>query len=127
MVTSRGGHSLAELLVALTLLSASLGGAASAALLGSRSALEAVMRQHALSLATMALDSLAHMPEAPAAEGSLQPEPGWVVAWEAEPVAGVDAAGLRVMVTSVAVPRPLAELHGIWVAPLPGPLPGPLP
>jgi type II secretory pathway pseudopilin PulG len=139
MVTGRRGHSLPELIVALTLLGATLAGVASTAVLGSRWTTDAVMRQRALTLAESVLDSLVGSPGMPGSGEVTDLAPPWVVQWAVEPLTDTGAARVRV---TVAVPhsvtaahskttahsvtagdRPLAELHGLWIPPLPGPLP----
>jgi Tfp pilus assembly protein PilV len=123
------GHSLPELLVALTFLAVTLAGMTSSAVLASRWTAEAVLRQRALSAAEAALDSLAALPDRPTAGARADADPPWLLSWEVEPVAAatgraaVGAAWLRVTVTLSGAVLPAAQLRGVWMALPPGPLP----
>jgi type II secretory pathway pseudopilin PulG len=123
MVTARPGHSLPELIVAMTLMAATMAGVASTAVLGARWTTDAGLRQRALVVAGMVVDSLAGMAETPSPGEVVRPPPGLTVRWGVEPLADMGAARLRVAVLRGDEQRILAELHGLWVAPLPGPLP----
>lgn len=123
MVTVRPGHSLPELIVALTLMGATLAGAASTALLGSRWTADAVARQRALGFGEATLDSLARHAEMPGPGEVVDAGTGWVVAWAVDRLDGADAARLRVTVMAGPAGQPLAELVRVWIPPVPGPLP----
>jgi Tfp pilus assembly protein PilV len=124
----RAGHSLPELLVAMTFLAATLAAMASTAVLATRWTSDALLRQRALSIAEAALDSLAALPVRPTAGGRPAPEPPWIVRWEVTPAdaagesgaaSGSRAAGLQVTVTTADAPVPAVELRGLWIPSLP--------
>lgn len=116
----RAGHSLPELVVALTFLGASLTAMASTAVLATRWTGDAVARQQALSMAESILDSLAFASDPPVT-GTAEQE-RWSIAWDVDSV-GPAIRVLRVTVLLPAAPLPVVELDGLWLAPLPGPLP----
>lgn len=120
---ARSGHSLPELVVALTLLTATLGAISSSVLLASRWTAESVGRQRAISAAETLLDSLTAIPELPVAGARLWAGPPWLLEWEVEPGPGGDVATLRVTATTTTRGAPTARLRGLWIAPLPGPFP----
>jgi prepilin-type N-terminal cleavage/methylation domain-containing protein len=129
MVSHRAGHSLPELIVALALLGVTLGAVASSAVMGSRWTHDSVARQRALALAEATLDSLAAFARPPASGERKLPDPPWVVEWAVAP--GERERGLQVRVgtragdETRAPTRILAEVHGLWLPPLPAPLPSP--
>jgi Tfp pilus assembly protein PilV len=111
----RPGHSLPEVLVALTFLGASLTAMASAAVLASRWTGDAVGRQHALAVAEAVLDSLTGLPDAP--------QPGsrdvdrWTIEWTVDSVAPATARMIRLTAWRAGPGPPSVELRGVWVAP----------
>lgn len=122
MSPGRAGHSLPELIVAVTLLATSAVAVAGMAVLGGRWTAGAVARQEAVRLAGAILDSVAAQPGA--TEGRLDVN-GFRVRWSAggehpgdtpdlgdrsDPTAG--GAGIRVVVSRVAGGPPLAVLWG---------------
>lgn len=120
MTSIRAGHSLPELLVALTFLGASLTAMASTAVLATRWTGDAVARQQSRSVAESVLDSLALAPDPPV-RGTAHREP-WTIGWAVDSVAPAIRL-LRVTVDRPGDPVPPVELRGLWLAPLPGPLP----
>lgn len=122
MVTLRSGHSLAELVVAMTILGASLAGMAAVAVVGSRRADEAVVVQRAATLAAEILDSLAVLETTPTSGGRDPGAPGLLVDWEVWPR---DAGGsaLLVRVRRTAGSDAIVALSGLWIATPPGPIP----
>jgi type II secretory pathway pseudopilin PulG len=120
MTGIRAGHSLPELVVALTFLGASLTAMASTAVLATRWTGHEVARQQALSVAETILDSLALASDPPVV-GTADRE-RWTIGWAVDSVAPALRA-LRVTVDIPADPMPPVELRGLWLAPLPGPLP----
>jgi Tfp pilus assembly protein PilV len=127
MVSRRSGHSLPELIVALTLLGATVAAVASSAVMGGRWTHEGVTRQGALAVAEAVLDSLTALAQPPASGDRDLSDPPWMVKWVVAP--GPASHQLQVRVDAHAVPgaaartRPLAEAYGLWVPPLPAPLP----
>jgi Tfp pilus assembly protein PilV len=111
----RPGHSLPEVLVALTFLGASLTAMASAAVLASRWTGDAVGRQHALAVAEAVLDSLTGLPDAP--------QPGsrdvdrWTIEWTVDSVAPATARMIRLTAWRAGPGPPSVQLRGVWVAP----------
>lgn len=127
MVSRRRGHSLPELLVALTVLGTTLAGVATAALTGSRWTRDAALRQQALAVAEAALDSLLQLTAPPGSGREPIGAAGLTIAWESEPLAG---EGLPRVLVTVRVLDPggagdsrLPLLQGLWIPPVPGPLP----
>ena len=104
MVTFRAGHSLPELIVAVTFLATTIGGIGGATVLGARWTADAVARQQAVGFAATVLDSL--VADSTAASGEAVVE-GLTVRWTA-------GAGGRIRV-EVSRPghRPLAHLEGV--------------
>jgi prepilin-type N-terminal cleavage/methylation domain-containing protein len=123
VVTARRGHSLPELIVALTLLGVALAGTAGAAFMGSRWTTDGAARQEALSVAQAVADSLTGLPAAPGPGTVVWDGSGWIIQWDVEGVAAPEAAWVRVRVMTRAGDRSLAQLHALWVPPIPGPLP----
>jgi Tfp pilus assembly protein PilV len=122
--TPRPGHSLAELVVALTVLAATLGAISSSVLLASRWTEASVLRQRALSTAEAVLDSLTARPDLPVTGSRVATSPPWLVEWQVDPQgARANTAVLRVTVTGTARGAPAADVRGLWIPPLPGPLP----
>ncbi len=113
MVT-RAGHSLVELIVAVTFIGASFAGLAATAVLGARWTLLAGAREEALALAGATLDSLLGTPGPP--ESGAFEQAGVLVAWTVEP-AGAGAV-VRIEARREA-PAVSAELEGLWTAPRP--------
>ena len=106
----RTGHSLPELVVAVTFLAASLVAVGSSAVLGARWTGQAASRQQAARLAAAVLDSLAALPE----PGTGQRSAGGLVArWEDGPL------GIRVVVSAGTDGPVLAELDGARVPAVP--------
>lgn len=118
-MTARRGHSLPELIVALTLLGVALAGTAGAAVMGSRWTTEGAVRQGALSVAQTVVDSLTRLPDAPTAGADVWAGSGGVIQWDVETAQVPAAAWVRVRVMTRAGDRSLAELHGLWVPPIP--------
>jgi Tfp pilus assembly protein PilV len=121
LVGAPAGHSLPELVVALTFLGASLTAMASAAVLASRWTGDAVDRQRALTVAEAVLDSLLELAD--------PPEPGsagieaWTAAWAVDSAGTPNARVVEVAAGRVDRSRPAVRVLGLWVAPLWGPLP----
>ena len=121
MVTRRPGHSLPELLVALTFLGASVAAVSASALVGARLTAGAAARQDALRLAAAVLDSLSATPAPTSGGGEVR---GLRVDWWVD--AGTDPSGLRVEVRDPGS-RLLAVLRGAHhptIPVLPGPVAG---
>jgi Tfp pilus assembly protein PilV len=126
----RGGHSLPELMAALTFLGAALAGITSSTLLAGRVTADAVVRQRALSAAASTLDSLGAEPGIPGSGSKAETDPPWVLDWRVDPAgAGLGAgarpgaATLRVTVTADAAAAPIVDLRGLWIASPPEYLP----
>lgn len=117
MVSRRAGHTLAELVVAITFLGATLSGLAAAALVGARWTRDAVLRQEALAVATATLDSLLALPAPPDPGGrEAAPLPGalaWAVSDRDDGAAVVE---VEVRLRGVAA---RALVRGLWSAPPP--------
>jgi Tfp pilus assembly protein PilV len=111
----RPGHSLPEVLVALTFLGASLTAMASTAVLASRWTGDAVGRQHALAVAEAVLDSLTGLPDAPQ-PGSRDVE-HWTIEWTVDSVGPARARMIRLTAGRAGRDPPLVQLRGVWVAP----------
>jgi Tfp pilus assembly protein PilV len=120
-VGAPAGHSLPELVVALTFLGASLTAMASAAVLASRWTGDAVDRQRALTVAEAVLDSLLELADPPEA-GSAYIE-GWTVAWGVDSTGPSNARVVEVTAGRMDRSRPAVSSNGLWVAPPWGPLP----
>ncbi len=134
MVTSpvvRPGHSLAELIVALALLGTMLAALTASALLATGWTTSSVLRQQASSMASTVLDSLVALPVEPVAGGLQAGQPAWLIEWDVvpDPVVAGDpapgqaagysrAVGLRVTSRPLGFDVALAELEGLWIAPL---------
>jgi hypothetical protein len=121
MVTApaaRPGHSLPEVIVAMTFLAATFGALVSATELASRRTAEAVVRQRALAVAGAVLDSLVHLPHLPAAGAGHAAGLPWPVEWEVEPAHDLPLAWIDVVVGRREGREPLVLLSGVW-APLP--------
>jgi hypothetical protein len=120
---TRAGHSLPELIVALTLLGATLAAASATALLGARWTHEAVLRQRALGVAEATLDSLSVLDWQPAAGERDLPDLAARVEWSVEGLVAGGGATVRVTVQAVGGTQgggsPIAELRGLWIPPLP--------
>lgn len=111
MVTLRQGHSLPELIVAVTVLGIGLGGVAASSLIGARWVAEAIGRQEAVRAAAELLDSLAVTAE----PGSGAVDRGHLrLEWTVE---GEDGAVRVTARTSTAGPG--VELEGRTVPPVP--------
>ncbi|HUG41474.1 MAG TPA: hypothetical protein VMM12_13385 [Longimicrobiales bacterium] len=117
MVT-RSGHSLAELLVALSFLGATLGAIASGTVVAARTTAGAVHRQHGLSAAAAALDSVLAAPD-PASAADRQP--GIILVWTVAPER--HGRVVRVRALDAGSGAGLADLEGFWIA-APPTLPG---
>lgn len=112
MVT-RGGHSLPELLVAVTLLGTTIGAIATAGIHAFRTTMDAVQGQEALSLAALCLDSLLLSPDPRSGE---RVAGAYALRWIVEP----DGAGRSVRVRAVArrqggAARAAARLQAFWI------------
>lgn len=140
-MVGRHGHSLAEVLVSLTILSGSLAALSATAAVSTRRTREAVRLQEATALATALLDSLVADPD-PRSGGRATPR-GWAD-WEVagpegpaapmEPAEGADDADdadgaqggagrnrlVRVRVRAEPAGPPLAELRAAWIPHPPG-------
>lgn len=118
-MVGRPGHSLVELIVALTLLGGSLVAMSATTLLSVRRTRDAVHLQEATGLATALMDSLLAGPD---------PRPGisrgaWgSIIWEVDEAATGRVVRMRVGVAPDG--RTTAELHGLWIPPAPA-APGP--
>lgn len=110
MVRMRPGHSLPELVVAVTFLGVALGCVGASTLLGARWAADALRRQEAVRIATAALDSLARVPEP---ESGALDSPRWRLEW----IAG-DGGDLEITVRTLDGRR-LTRLEGRSVPPIP--------
>ncbi len=102
MVTSRPGHSLAELIVAITLLAAGLVGVGATSTLATRRGSFALRQQEAVFAAAAVLDSLVLAPDATA---GLREHGGWRIRWTA-------AAGQLVVTAETVDGLMLVELEG---------------
>lgn len=111
MVTRRAGHSLPELIVAVTFLGVAMGGVAASTLLGARWAADALLRQEAMRAAGSTLDSIAAVP-GPAS--GVRVSPRWRLRWIVEG----GSERLTVIVETLDG-RPLARLDGRSVPVLP--------
>lgn len=100
----RSGHSLPELIVAVTFLATTLVAVGGTAVLGGRWTGRAVKVQKATRLAAVVLDSLAAVP---AAGSGSRDVAGLRVAWRS-----VGSAGIRVQVSSGSGGPPLVVLEG---------------
>lgn len=122
MVSGRRGHSLAELVVAMAILGASLAGMAAVPVVGSRRAGEAVLLQRAVTLAGEVLDSLAALGDAPTSGRRDPAAPGLVAEWEVRArAAGSSTVLVRVHRATAA--DTIATLDGLWIPAPPGPIP----
>jgi hypothetical protein len=102
VVTHRAGHSLPELIVTITFLTAALAGVGASSLMGARWATAAVRQQEGVRLAGAILDSLVWTPSP--ATGSRTDGP-WDLRWEVD--------GPRIVVTAGAGGgTPVVELEG---------------
>lgn len=110
---SRPGHSLAELLVALTVLAATAGAVAGASAAAARTATVLVRRQEALSLAAATLDSLVAAPDPRGGAGVAD---RFHVRWTVEAIAA--ARRLSVHVVDPAA-EAQARLETVWAPPPP--------
>lgn len=117
-MVNRSGHSLPELLVTLSFLTATLGAIASGTLAATRGTAHAVHRQRGLSAAAAVLDSLLGDPDP---VGSSRTEAGLALVWTVAP----DGAGrlVRVRALDAGSSAELAALEGFWAAAPPS-LPG---
>jgi len=122
MVTARSGHSLAELVVAMTIMGASLAGMAAVALVGSRRTEEAVALQRAATVAAAVMDSLILLGETPASGRRDPAPPGLVVEWEVQPRAD-GSSTVVVRVQRPTHPDAMIVLSGLWITTPPGPIP----
>lgn len=111
MVTLRRGHSLPELIVAVTFLGIALGCVGASSVLGARWAGDALRRQKAARVASAVLDSLA---AAPSATSGSREDTRWRVAWSVDATEGP----VRVTVDTPAGRR-LLELEGWRALPVP--------
>ena len=101
----RAGHSIPELIVAMTFLAATGVAVGGMAVLGERVSATAVARQAAVRLAAAVLDSVARAPAASPGQLSVN---GLKAVWESGPESGA----VRVTVAPTAGGPPLASLHG---------------
>jgi hypothetical protein len=126
----RSAHSLAELLVALTFLGATLAALASSTVLATRWTTDAVLRQRAVALTEAVLDSLVFLDHPPGPGSRQERDPPWAIRWSVEPAAGgggqgsaggggSPAATVRVTVSLTGQVTPAAELAGLWIPPRP--------
>ncbi len=113
MVTRRAGHSLVELIVAVTFLGTSFGGLAATALLGARWTLRASAQEHALAAAAATLDSLLGM-TAPPGPGSIDRD-GLRLEWTTGPASSGTLVTVRASRAALHVSE---KLEGTWM-PLP--------
>lgn len=118
-MVARPGHSLVELIVALTLLGGSLAAMSATTLLSVRRTRDAVQLQEATGLAIALMDSLLAEPE---------PRPGmsrgaWgSIVWEVDGVATGRLVRMRVGIAPDG--GTTVELRGLWIPPAPA-APGP--
>lgn len=111
----RPGHSLVELLIALSFLGTTLLAVGASAIVGARWAAEGGERQHAIREAVALLDSLSAV-EAPVS--GERPGAGLVLRWAVEPVEGghdirvvaLGPIGTALVTIETATARPLQEL-----------------
>jgi Tfp pilus assembly protein PilV len=111
----RPGHTLAEVLVALTFLGASLTAMASAAVLASRWTGDAVGRQQALAVAEAVLDSLTGLPDAP--QPGARDVERWTLEWAVDSVGPAKARMIRLTAWTAERGPHSVQLSGVWVAP----------
>lgn len=114
-MVARHGHSLPELIVAVTLLGAAAGAVAASALLAARLTARAGARQEALALAAPVLDSLLGGGPAPGSRPAGAFELRWETAGEPPEV---------VLTARLAAGDTLVVLRSAWI-PLPPRLPEP--
>lgn len=120
-MVARRGHSLVELMVALTLLAGSLASISATTHLSLRRTQDAVQLQEAGALALAVMDSLLADPDPRAGSGTGD----WgTMRWEAEATEG--GRVLRVRVGSLRDDRTVAEVESFWV-PVPPIVPGTAP
>lgn len=117
-MVGRPGHSLVELIVALTLLGASLAAISATTLLSVRRTRDAVHLQEATGLATALMDSLLAEPEP---RSGIRRGPWGSIVWEVEGAATGRVVRMRVV---AADGRTTAELRGLWIPAAPA-APGP--
>jgi Tfp pilus assembly protein PilV len=125
----RSGHSLAELLVALTFLGATLAALASSTVLATRWTTDAVLRQRAVALTEAVLDSLVFLDHPPGPGSREERDPPWAIRWSVESAGaggpgsmdggGSTTATVRVTVSLTGQVTPSAELSGLWIPPRP--------
>lgn len=110
-MTRRRGHSLPELIVAVTFLGIALGCVGASSVLGAQWAGDALRRQAAVRVASAVLDSLI---AAPVATTGYREDTRWRVAWSVEAAEGP----VRVTVDTPAGQR-LLEVDGWRALPVP--------
>lgn len=112
-VGRRAGHSLPELIVAVTLLGVSLAAAGAAAAMGAGRTRDAALRQEAVRQTAAVLDSLLAAPVLVAGERDL---PAFHIVW----TVAADDGPVRVEVTATRSDgRSLVRLGGPWFPPEP--------
>lgn len=109
----RAGQSLAELVVALTLLSACLGAVGASAVLGARWTTLGELRQDAVWAASAVLDSLMR---ADSVSSGQQEDGPFTISWTA---AGTDGLVPLVVTTTAPAAGLTVELRGAWLPPPP--------
>ncbi len=111
MVTGRKGHSLAELLVAVTLLSGVLLTGGATALVGARLTTEAILRQEVSRSVGAVMDSLLRLPAVPV-DGRVLGGGPWAATWTVRP-ADDGSAEVRIEARG-AGGEMLSVLRGTW-------------
>ena len=112
----RPGHSLPELIVALTFLAVTLSAIASGSVVALRATAEAVRRQEASALGLALLDSIIAGPEPVAGR---RDAPGLVAEWAIGDAGPVRDVSLTLRLPDEDGGRPLVRLQGVWIAPPP--------
>lgn len=113
-MVSRTGHSLVELIVAMTVLGTGLGSVGAATLFAMRRTDDALLQERAIILGVATLDSLSALP-APV-DGVLR-LPGIEVSWVVE--VGSDGGEIRLSATSTASQRRVWRFRARYMAPVP--------
>lgn len=113
-MVNRPGHSLAEMIVAMSVLGVGLGSIGGASVFAMRRTDEALLKEQAVVLAMATLDSLTALP-APG-DGSLQ-MPGIQVRWVVQ--AGDDGGDIQLSTVATASPRWVHRFHARFLGPVP--------
>jgi prepilin-type N-terminal cleavage/methylation domain-containing protein len=113
-MVSRTGHSLVELLVALTVLGVGLGSVSAASVFAMRSTNDALLRERTVVLAAATLDSLTALP---APGGGTLHVSGIRMEWSV--AASADGGDIRLAAWPEGTRRWTERLHARFLAPVP--------